>query len=280
MPHVVFKLVIKSGEASTPQGKEGLALFALNLLELGTTSRSYQQLETELLKAGAILSNRGLPDSSILTLVTATRRIEQALDLFADVALTPSFPDKELCELKRHWLAMLKSRSLNPRLISEDVISRLLYPPHHPYARSIFGTPESIESITREDIVAFYRQNFVPANAALVVVGDVSTDAIVPALEARFGKWPPGPIPPVPDLHLNRSSSVNPSIYLVDTPGAQQSVITVGRIATAVSGRSHYGLEILLKELSSRLASSLVDEKGCSYDVDSYLPRATVQPHG
>jgi len=239
----------------------------------GTKSRSTLQLEADLLKTGSTLSGEGLLESSIVTLSTATRRLEEALDLYADVILNPSFPDKELHRLKLGRLALLKSRSLDSRNIAQDLFSRSLYHPQHPYARPYLGTPESVRSITRQDVIAYYRRNFVPGDAALVVVGNVWPDAIVTALETRFGKWPPGPIPPAPDLRPIPSRSDTQMIYLIDKPGAQQSVVSVGRISSAVTGRARYGLEILLKVLSGRLATNLCDEKGCSYEIDSYLLR-------
>ena len=119
-----------------------------------------------------------------------------------------------------------------------DFLPRLLYHPQHPYARAYLGTLESVRSITRQDVVEFYNRNFVPGNAALVVVGDVRPDAIVAALEARFGKWPSGPIPAPPDLSPIPSPANSQTIYLIDKPGAEQSLLSVGWIGTGVRARA------------------------------------------
>ena len=91
-----------------------------------------------------------------------------------------------------------------------------------------------VPALTREDVIEFYECHYVPGNASLVVVGDVETERIMADLEARFGRWPPGPIPPPPALPPSPWPASEPAIYLIDKPGATQSVISVGRIAASI----------------------------------------------
>ena len=190
LPHVRFKLVVKSGETLVPRGKSGLAALTVNLLEEGTKSMSALQLESELLAIGSSLWTEGWLESTVVNLTTVSRHLDRALDLYADVILNPSFSDKEFLRLKLSRIEDIIARADNAQEIAEDVFPRLLYRPDHPYARTTRGTLDSVRSITREDIVAFYRWTFVPANATLIVVGDVVPDEIAAALEARFGRWP------------------------------------------------------------------------------------------
>jgi zinc protease len=273
LPRVILKLVVKSGEASSPPGKEGLATMTVNLLGEGTKSRSALQLEDDFYGIGATLSTDGRIESSIVTLNTITRHLEGALDLYADVILNPSFPDKELGRLKHDQLGQHEDRSQKPEKIAEDVMPRLLYEPDHPYGRAYHGTPESIRSITRKDVTAFYRRNFVPGNATLVVVGDVRPDEITAQLEARFGKWLTGPAPPPPALRAISARTAARTIYLIDKPGTLQSVVSVGRIAMGVKDPTYCTQEILRKKLVGRINSNLLYDRGCSYGFDSSLPR-------
>ena len=116
-----------------------------------------------------------------------TRHLERALDLFADVILNPAFADNEYLRLKLRRLADVEDRDDNAEQIADDVLPRLLYRPGQSLCAARLGTPESVMSITREDIIDFYRRHFVPGNAALVVVGDVGPERFAAALEARFG---------------------------------------------------------------------------------------------
>lgn len=270
---VIVKLVLKSGETSTPPGKEGLCSIALDLLDEGTRSRSGMEVEDDQRDTGATLITEGSLESSTVTLTTPTRCLRQSLDLFSDVILNPVFPDPELTLIKRGRLILLENHSQTPEQISEDVFPRLVYHSNHPYARAKLGRAETVRSITRQDVVAFYRRHFVPGNATLVVVGDVRPDAIVSELETRFGKWPTGPLPVPPDLRVVATPGDSQTVYLIDLPGSLQSVVTVGRISTSARGSARYGLEILRKKLTGRIETVLRDERGCSYGFTSKLPR-------
>src|SRR5262249_5056083 len=162
LPIVTVDLVVKSGETLTPPGKEGLASLAASLLEEGTSSRTTMQLAGELAEIGSTLgTGRGL-ESATVSLTTLSRHLARGLDLFADVVRNPSFPEKELERLRLQRLSHLKARADDPEETSRVVFPRLIYGPRHPYGRPDLGTPGSVKSITREDVVAFHRRIIVP----------------------------------------------------------------------------------------------------------------------
>ena len=143
---------------------------------------------------------------------------------------------------------------------------RLLYRAPHPYGRPKLGTLETVRSITREDVVAFYGRTFVPANTALVIVGDVDPDVIATAIEARFGAWRPGPVPPRPELLPVSSPVASGTIYLIDRPGAAQSVLSIGRIGAGIRSPGRNALVLLKKALTGRISSKIRDEKAYTYE--------------
>ena len=201
-PRVQVKLVIRSGETAAPSRKSGLPLLTINMLKEGTKSRSAMDLENEWIDLGANLWTEGWMESCSVNLAAETQQLDQSLDLFADVSLNPAFLDKEYLRLKLVRLEEIQARADDRAQLAEDVFPRLLYPPKHPYSRTRYGTRASVQSITREDVQAFYAWTFVPANAALIVAGDVDPDVITAALEARFGKWSPAPIPVAPRVEV------------------------------------------------------------------------------
>ncbi len=150
----------------------------------------------------------------------------------------------------------------------------MIYGPDHPYGRPDLGTAASVKSITRDDVVAFCKQIMVPANAALVVVGDVEPDSITAAIESRLGAWPAGPAP----RSRPRSIAAVPkiargTIYLVDKPAAAQTVLTVGRIGAARKSPDVFALSLMNAVLGgqfiSRINMNLREDKGYSYGVES-----------
>jgi len=273
LPIVTFDLVVKSGETLAPKGKEGLASITASLLDEGTKSRTALQLAGELAEIGASLGVAGDLESTTVSLTTLTRHLDQALDLYADVLLNPSFPDKELNRLKLQRLAQLKARADDPEQTAGAVFPRLIYRPDHPYGRPDVGTPESVQSITRDDTVAFYKQIMVPGNAALVVVGDVQPDTIAAALEARLRGWAPGPVPQPPSLLPTPAPPKGRPLYLIDKPSAAQSVLTVGKIGAARKSPDFHALTvmnaILGGQFASRINLNLREDKGYSYGAQS-----------
>ncbi len=100
-------------------------------------------------------------------------------------------------------------------------------------------------------MVAFYRKIFVPGNAVLVVVGDVRPDAITAALEARFRTWAPGPIPRNPVLPPTPAPAGYESVYLIDKPGAVQSILTLCKVGPARKSPDFHALTVMNKILGA-----------------------------
>jgi zinc protease len=273
LPIVTVDLVVKSGETLAPKGKEGLASMAANLLEEGTTSRTTMQLAGELAEIGSTIDADGGLESTTVSLTTLSRHLDRGLDLFADVLRNPSFPDKELDRLKLQRLSHLRSIADDPEETSQQVFPRLIYGPEHPYGRPDLGTPNSVKSIARDDVIAFYRRIMVPANAAVVIVGDVRPDAIAAALEGRIQGWSPGPVPPAPTLEPVPAPPEKRQVYLIDKAGAPQSVLALGRIGTARKSPDFHALivmnAILGGQFASRINRNLRQEKGYSYGAQS-----------
>jgi len=266
LPKVRLKLVVRSGETSSPAGKGGVSSLTVKLLREGTKARDTTALEAELIEIGADLWTQEWSESSSLEMVTATRHLNRALEVFADVVLNPSFADQEFLRLKRGRLEYLKDRSIDPNDISEDVFPRLLYGLFHPYTGSKLGTLKLVGSIAREHVVAFYRSHFVPANVVIVVAGDVDADVIAAALDARIGKWQPGPVPLRPVLPARPPPAPSGTIYLIDQPGAAQSVLSIGRIGAGLRSPDRNALLVLKKALSGRINWKIRDEKAYTYD--------------
>jgi zinc protease len=273
LPIVTCDLVIKSGETLTPKGKEGLASITAGLLDEGTTSRNALQLAGELSEIGATLGAGGDLEASTVSLTTLARHLDQALDLYADVILHPAFPEKELNRLKIQRLAQLKARADDAEQTAGAVFPRLIYGLDHPYGRPVLGTAGTVRSLTRDDAVAFYKRITVPGNAALVVVGDVQPTTITAALDARFGAWPRGPVPPAPSVAPPAASSRKGPIYLIDRPAAAQSVIAIGRIGAPRKSAEFPAISVMNSILGgqfvSRINLNLREDKGYSYGAHS-----------
>ena len=198
-----------------------------------------------------------------------TKHADKVLELFADVLLHPAFPTKELERMRRQRLAAIARRADSADSIAGIVFPRLLYGSDHPYGR--FETVKSVQGVSRDEIVAFYKKVYVPNNASLVVVGDVTPDAIVAKLEAALKDWKPGEAvePKLPEPPSGKAVTV----YLVDKPAAAQSVLAVGQVGVARSTPDYFPLSvmnaILGGQFSSRINLNLREDKGYTYGARS-----------
>ena len=273
LPLLTLDLVVKGGETLVPKGKEGLASLTADLLTEGTKTRNALELAGDLAEIGASIDASGGLESSTLSLTTLTKHTPRALELYTDVLLHPSFPDKELHKLRLQRLSRLKSRLDQPEGVAGVVFPRILYGQDHPYGRPDLGTPKTIEGLTRDDVVAFHKRLFLPNNAALIVVGDTTPDAIMSTLEQALQDWKKGE-PPESKLP-EPPAAKGVTVYLVDKPAAAQSYLAIGHVGQPRSTPDYFPLTVLNAVLggqfSSRINLNLREDKGWTYGAHSHF---------
>ena len=279
VPLVRLELLVDAGYAADRDETAGLAKLALALLPEGTRSRSGLEIAERLALLGAELETRSNLDLSVLELSALREQLGPSLEVFADVIQNPAFVAADVERLRRLQLAEIEQEQRSPLKLALRLFPRLLYGDGHAYARPLTGsgTPESVARITREDLVAFHGAWFRPDRATLVVVGDTSLAEIAPRLEALFEDWRApavggaapvkalGPAAPVPA----------PAVYLIDRPGAEQSLIVAGNLAPARSDPRELELEafhqLLGGSFSGRINMNLRERKHWSYGAYSTL---------
>jgi zinc protease len=272
VPIVQVNLVARAGSVLDPAGKVGLASVAADMMDEGAGSRSALELADAVEFLGVQLSTGASLHSLEVGLHAPVSKLEAALDLMADVALRPTFPQDELERLRARRLTALGQRRDQPRSIAGVLFDRTLFGAEHPYGRGT-SDPAGIRGLTRDDLTSFHQTYLRPGNAALIVVGDVTMAQVQPLLEARFGRtWAAGQVPAA--ARLTPAAQVpRRAIYLVDKPGAAQSVIRIGRIGAARSTPDYYALQVLNTILggsfTSRLNQNLRETHGYAYGAGS-----------
>jgi zinc protease len=267
LPIVSMNLVLKTGGTADPQNRAGLASMTSSLLNSGTKTRSAVDISNELQAIGANLGAGSGWDSATVSMQTLTRNLDKALDIYSDVVVNPSFPTDELETLRRRALVGFLQRKDNPNAIAGVVYDQLLYGKDHPYGKSLGGDEASVKAITRAEIEKFYQTHYRPNNAALIVVGDTDMKTITPKLEKAFAGWKSGD---VPEMQAPRTVSFDkPGIYIVDKPGAAQSVISIGHIGVARDNPDYYPLQVMNSilggQFSARVNMNLREDKGYTY---------------
>jgi zinc protease len=267
LPVVTMNLAIKSGSAADPQNRAGLASLTADLLDEGTKKRSALEIANSLTDIGARLGTSADWDSSSTNLVTLTRHLDKALDIYADVVTNPAFNEDELKRARALRLNNIKQQKDNAGAIANIVYASILYGRNHPYGHPAIGDEDSLNAVKVADVRHFYESFYRPNNSTLIVVGDVKPASIMPQLERAFGGWPKSDVPmiEIPALQ-NRGQA---GIYIVDRPGSAQSVINIGQIGVARSTPDYFPLLVLNTMLGgqfvSRVNLNLREDKGYTY---------------
>jgi zinc protease len=152
----------------------------------------------------------------------------------------------------------------------------LLYGPTTPYGHPIRGVEAALEGLAPEELRAHFRAHYGPSTTTLLVVGDVSADEVTSRAEALLGDWPSVAPPTRVDVDGAAESSLSQTtLFLLDKPGAAQSVIRAGHLSVPRTHPDYYPLSLLNHafggEFTARLMQNLRQAKGYSYGYRSWI---------
>ena len=275
IPVASFRLMVDAGYAADQSIKPGTAKLTMDMMDEGTKKLNSLEISEQLSLLGANLSTGSNLDYCIVSLNALKTNFDPSLDLFADVILNPSFPEKDFDRLKKNLLVTIQREKATPVQMGLRVFPQLLYGKNHAYGNPLTGsgTESSVSSITNDDLVKFRNDWFKPNNATLVIVGDVTMAEIKPKLEKLFKDWKRGDVPVknVTDVELNKNSVV----YIMDRPGSQQSIIFAGHVTPKRNPEDEIAIrtfnDILGGIFTSRINMNLREDKHWSYGSFSIL---------
>lgn len=273
VPLVTIQLLVKSGASAESADKAGLADLTASMLTKGTKTKTATQIAEAIEFLGGSINSGAGWNSSFVSVTVTSDKVDQAMAILADVVLNPKFDQKELDLLKSQTLDGLTYSLKQPSFLANYVASKYSFG-EHPAG----GTPVSVISITRSDIVKFHEQNFAPDNAVLIFTGNLASSAADNFANKEFGLWKslqmapnPRPTPPKTDneTHLIRQ------MLVLDLPKSGQASVTYAKPIWG-AGRinpSYYSASVLNSVLgggySSRLNLEIRIKRGLSYGAGS-----------
>jgi len=280
VPVVDISIVIDAGAVADPADLPGLATFTANMLDEGAGRRSALEISEEADFLGASLGTTAGYDVASVFLHVPKRQLRPALDLMADVVLRPTFADSEIArqrELRR--TAILQQRD-QPVAMANTSFPAIIFGDQHPYGRPLGGNEASTAMLSRDQVSQLYQTYYRPEHARVLVVGDVTLAEAERLVSERFGAWENGP------SVVARSRAAEPAartVYLVDKPGAAQSVIRIGNVGVARSTEDYFPLQVLNTILggsfTSRLNQNLRETHGYTYGANSqFVMRQSAGP--
>lgn len=266
---VQMALLADAGAATDADSTPGTAQLAMSALVKGTRDSDVFALADRLDRLGARLYSGNSLDQSQIGMQALASQLDASLDLLAEVVREPAFDEAMVELVRKEQLASIEQAKADPMGAAMRIAPALLYGAGHPYGLPWdgLGHADSVASIEQTHLRDWHARWFVPGNVSLVVAGDVSRADLEQALRGNLARWKPAEVPEKP---LAAPAGVKPgSIYLLDRPGAQQSVIMAMQLGPADGAVDVLALESVMRNFggmaTSRLNRNLRLDKHWSY---------------
>ncbi|MBI4748724.1 MAG: insulinase family protein [Acidobacteria bacterium] len=235
---VTITALVKIGATFDRAGKAGLAALTAQSLLAGSKNRDGSpvtviQLKDELESVGGQISIATSWDDTRLTITGPARNVTTLIEILGRLVTLPSFSEDEFNKIKQAQIAARETSS--PQDQADARFAQDLYG-GHPYHHVLDGTPESLRSISRFDVIDFHKRHYLSNNAALVIVGDVTMAQILRSARQSFGVWIKGK--PAPYTFLPPNEFQGTKIVFHPNPTQSQVQIRAG----AFTGSTFNGL--------------------------------------
>jgi zinc protease len=255
-------------ELLVPEGKEGLAQVLGELFDYGSESLDRIAFQKALDEIGAQESA-----GTDFTVQVLTRDLDRGVALLADNQLHPALPQAAMDVIKGQVARVVAAQQKSPGYLMQRSLREALFPASDPSLRD--ATPESVRSLTLDDIKAYYKKALRPDLTTIVVVGRITPQAARAAIEKYFGGWSAEGPKPLIDLPVAPSNMAK-LVAVPDESRVQNSVILAQTMAITRSHPDYYALELGSAVLggsfySTRLSIDLRKNAGLVYSVGSDL---------
>jgi zinc protease len=276
LPLVVGRLIVNAGAEHDPAAQNGLAVLTANLIPEGTAALPGPQLAERMEGLGAQLQT-GAGQNLAFAAVTALKPVfAEALGLAAAAVIAPAVPEREFQRVRQQAVTGYVSGQATVEGLGNETFWRAVFATEAPYGRPAGGTATSLATLSRDAVLEWHRRMYVPGNATLLLVGDVTAEEGRALAQQAFGGWR-GETPPA-------TGSVNPfrtaqraRVVLVDRPGSVQSHLRIGIPAAGAEAGEVIPLQALTQVLggsfASRINQNLRERHGWTYGAfANYVP--------
>lgn len=271
-PTVTVHLILPAGSLMEPEGKNGLASLTADLLAEGTTNRTSEAIAAELDRLGSSISVSASSRGTTISVSSLTKNLEETLTLAGDMLFHPKFDEADFERLKKQALESIQFSHQTPQWQASQARRHVLFSdPWH--ALPSEGTLETLDALTVGDVKDFYARHYTPDSARLIAVGDIDKTTLLSSING-LAAWEGEPAT-APAKTLIKEYR-KPQIWLVDKPGAPQSVVQMVRHAmpydaTGEMFKTQLANFNLAGNFNSRLNLNLREDKGYTYGASGYV---------
>jgi zinc protease len=268
LPVVQVRAVFNTGSWTDKAKHEGLASVSMDMLNEGAGDRDGKQISADLKALASSVSSNASSDSATVRADSLKKNLEPTLDIWAEVLLEPTFPKSEWTRIQKQRILDLEAARTDPDSMAWIVTDRLIYGSAYEGRTT---TETTLKAISTKDMKAWYQTHLVPSNGTLLVGGDITLAEIQPLLEARLGSVAPGKAAVLPEIETIQPTQT--TIYLVDKPGAAQSMVKAVRFVPARDQPEYWDLMVGNSAwggmFMARLNMNLREDKGYTYGARS-----------
>jgi zinc protease len=271
LPVVSFSMAVKAGGYDEDKAANlGVADFTAAMLRRGTARRSADDISRAIdFVGGSLEAEAGLEHTQVSCSVLS-RDAGLCIDLLSDVLLRPSFPEKEMGEIRDQMQASIVARFDSPRDLATEHFENILFGEKNP--RGWVLTAEDVAKLEREHLVAFWKTFYRPGNALLAVAGDVDPAKLRASLEKAFGAWPKGDVPARPPFKMAALKQTR--VLIVDRPDLSQATILLGHRGLKHADPMWFPATLMNyvlggSDFSSRLMTEVRAKRGLTYGIGS-----------
>lgn len=270
LPIVRIVLAIKAGNVMESADKAGLSNLVVDLLKEGTAKRTSKEISDAIEFVGAGLGVGGGHDYVSITLSALKKDLELGFDILSDIILNPAFREAEVARRKTIIRNSIIYQKEDPGTEASKAFMKAVYG-SHPYSWPVEGFEDTVEKLSRQDIVAFHEKFYAPNNAIMAVVGDVSLQEVHMLLDRYLGGWEKQEIPALILPALARQDEKR--VIKLDKTLAQSNIL-LGHLGIPRDNPDYYAVGVMNYILggggfASRLMDNIRDNRGLSYDVSS-----------
>lgn len=273
IPTVTLSIALEIGHRFEPLNKAGIANLLADLLNESTTKTPAEKISEKLEMMGSEISVSAGPNDITFTLTSLSKNLDATLAILEEMMFHPKFDSLEFNRAKKSIIEGIENQKTQPTVIADNVYRKLMYGGNSILGLPVSGTKETVSSISLEEVVAYYNNNFSPSVSNMVVVGDITKEQLM-AKTAFLKSWPNKKLvralPPTPVFDKKTT------VFFVDKTKAAQTEFRIGHPSIPYDAFGDYYKSTLMNftlggGFSSRINLLIREEKGWAYNAYGFF---------
>ncbi len=271
LPVVTVLAIVDAGAVAEPSGQEGVAHLAALALNEGTPKYDGEALTEYLERLGTSVGGSAGWDSASLAMTVLRDNLENAFVHFAEVLVTPTFPTAAIERLKGERIAELMQIESEPRELADEKFDEYIYEVTSRFRLPLGGTRQSVNSLTRDEVVAFHASRYQPSATTLIVVGDVNMTEVESMVSGELNGWSGAAVPS--SKANDRPVRASRAVRIVRKEDAPQSEVRIGHVGLPRTHPDYFSITVMNAVMgglfSSRINLNLREAHGYTYGASS-----------